>query len=567
MVRAAKSKPAAEPEPTTPTVTQTRTRRTPKPNPKYEETPEVAEKSAEPKKSSAKKAGESSGKGKAAAAAKKTAAPAIKKQKLDLDDEETSSSKERPDSPPPANAKPAGRATRSGKADDSVKAADEPVEEKKPAATAAEPAADTNRSLRGRKRGASPAEEPAKKKKESESDKDTPARPSAITTRKSYLPASAKKPQPVAAAAASPEVKVEVKVEPKVEVKSPVAVALKAAAARTSLSSPKEADIKVEPKKQPLVKKMIISPQPTRQVVQPGVKSPVNVVTRIINAQPKPVPRILNTMISKDKQSPTIKLTGDGRDKKVFSIDLTDDSIKERKVISPAKPGAIKPSPHVRNSIISVKENVVRTPPADLLKNSLNSELNKMKASASLFKRNSVNLNHSSPVLNNSMASRRVTRFESWFVIDVKPTETKPFRHTHTFPLVRLGNAIGEVKLPSEKWEFKISLQKRAEPATEEDEVYNGDGADKSDYEPINILFKRNQIINNRTQIDRSLMIKPNLFTITMNGKQCKLVGAPSDITSLEDLEILLDIVDACDIQTNKCVELVTAEDVRANQS
>lgn len=574
MVRAAKSKAAAEPETPSQASTQTRTRRTPKPNPKYAEeiakeageTPEGGEKSIEQKKSGKK--GDSTGKGKAGAAKK---APVVKKQKLDLDDEETSSSKERPDEEPPVKA--TGRATRSGKAEDSLKVGEESValvdvssivEKKTPAA--ADPIEPTNRSLRGRKRGNedSPAEEAPKKKKESESEKDQPARPSAITTRKSYLPAGAKKP----------DVKVEVKVEPKVEVKSPVLTGVKVAT-RTSLGSPKEAaEVKVEVKKQlPLIKKVIVSPQQqTRQVGQTTVKSPINVVTRIVSTQSKPVPRILNSMISKDKQSPTIKLTGDGRDKKVFSIDLTDDSIKERKVISPVKTitSGVKPSPYVRNPIgVGAKENVVRTPPADLLKNTLVSELSKMKASANMYKRNVVTTNTTTPSPNNNIGSRRITRFESWFVIDVKPTEVKPFRHTHTFPLIRLGNNISELKLPSNKWEFKISLQKRAIAAKDGDEVYNGDisdkteSNDKSEYEPVNILFKRSHNVNNRTQIDRSLMLKSNLYTITINGKQCKLIGAPDDLKSLEDIEILLDILDSNDLLSNKCIELVTADDVK----
>lgn len=582
MGRVAKNKPAAEPEPS-PTVTQTRTRRTPKPNPKYAEesaagskldlsdapnASEGGEKSVEAKKPG-RKPGDSSGKGKGAAAAKK--APPLKKQKLDLDDEETTSSKERPETEPAA--KVTGRATRSGKADESLKVGDESVAivdvssiigEKKTVATAAEPAADTNRSLRGRKRAVAEdvqMEEVPKKKKESESEKDQTPRPSAITTRKSYLPAGAKK-----AVVAAVEVKTEDKVEPKAEPKSPIPAIVKVT--RNSSGSTeikKEPEVKVDNKKLPFVKKIIVSPQP-RQVVQ-QVKSPINVVTRIISSQPKTIPRLLNSMISKDKQSPTIKLTGDGRDKKVFSIDLTDDSIRERKIISPVKATNIKPSPHLRNSNIGVKENVTRTPPADLLKNTLVSELSKMKASANLYKRNTVPVS-AQQAFNNQQASRRITKFESWFVIDVKPIETSPFRHTHTFPLVRLGNNVNSLKLPSEKWEYKISLQRRTDPPKDGEEVFSGNINDKeidkekTNYEPINVLFKRTEQINNRASIVRSLMLKPNLYTITMNGKQCKLIGAPSDIKTLEDLEILLDIIDSCDIQSNKCVELVTSEDV-----
>jgi len=64
----------------------------------------------------------------------------------------------------------------------------------------------------------------------------------------------------------------------------------------------------------------------------------------------------LRNVALKGKQSPNVKLAGDGTDKKVFSIDLTYDSIKEKKILaSPVKMPVKTP--------VAVKENVATNKP------------------------------------------------------------------------------------------------------------------------------------------------------------------------------------------------------------
>lgn len=599
MGRVAKKAPEANKdieESPTQTITQTRTRRTPKPNPKYSEsvvvppkielsdTPgssDVDEKSADVKVvKSVKKAAATPASVKATKTptTKAAKAAAAKRQKLEYDDDEDKATED----------EITPRATRS-KIDqkESLKLGDESVAiidvssiiSKVPA----KPESLKNVRGPGRKRAVpeeSPKEDQAKKKKEEE-------KPSLITARKSYMPSP-----PLGRKAA----KVEAKSEPedvddiKVEVvKTPASTRGRRNAGAIIVESPQsepvekkvKVEVKVEDvkmqdelKKLPMVRKVevIAKTSPAAMIV----KQPQALPTKIINnaATPKPIPRILNSMVTpKGKQSPNVKLAGDGTDKKVFSIDLTDDSIKEKRIATPIK-SPIKTTP------VAVKENVAnnKPQPSMLLKNKLESELSRMKASANMIRRTMIPANPNRNSLPTQMhiqsttgpgGARRITKFESWYVIDVKNLEATPFRHTHNHSLISLGNSVKDLELPSSKWDYKVTLQRRL-PRKEnnnEEEVYTGDVTDKSmeadkhNYEPSSILFKRSHRESNKISIDRSLMLKQNMYTITMNGKQCKLIGAPDDIKSTEDLEILLSIIDSVSLQ-HSCVELVTNHDI-----
>lgn len=597
MGRVAKKAPEAAVEDSpTQTITQTRTRRTPKPNPKY-----ANESTIVPPKIDADDLGASDGEGEnpidvkvvkslkkisdtsASAKGPKTPAAkarAAKKQKLEYDDE--IAKEEDPIEEDKEAAAP--RSTRSGKAgdakdtlkigDDSVAIVDvSSIISKGP--TKAETLKVTPRGA-GRKRAVpeeSPKEDQAKKKKEED-------KPSLITARKSYMPAKKEE--------AKEKVDEEEQPEVNEEPETPKTPAMKTrrnvgAAAESLQSEPAEKkakvevvtkteDSKIDVKKLPVVRR---NEQITKVTPAAKVVTPVALPTKVINNNntAKPIPRILNSMVTpKGKQSPNVKLAGDGTDKKVFSIDLTDDSIKEKKIVaSPVKSSPVRPTP------VAVKENIAnnKPQPSMVLKNKLESELIRMKASANAARRTVVPSNttgrHSLPVQSSATLSgaRRITKFESWYVIDVKNLEPTPFRHTHSHSLIKIGNDIKQLQLPSVKWDYKVTMQRRTRMQNNnEEDIYTGDcGGDKTieanreDYEPASILFKRNHREGSKTTIDRSLMLKQNVFTITMNGKQCKLIGAPDDIHSLDDLEILLNIVDSSNLQ-HSCVELVTSHDI-----
>ena len=589
-----------------PTITQTRTRRTPKPNPKYtsesiiappkleSDTPgssDIDDKDEDKVAKSTKKVGDAiaSAKGVKTPASKGKAA-ALKKQKLDYEEEDEGDKHSDDEKPTPAST----RSTRSAKSDvkDTMKIGDDSVAivDVSSIISKATGKPDSPKNLRGqgRKRAVpaeSPKEDQAKKKKEEE-------KPSLITARKSYMPTGKKadaKPEEEQAEDEEKEEAAEDKKDTSKTVTSTIKTRRNAAATPESPQSEvvekktKIEDVKHEELK-PEVKKLLMKKnEQALKVTTPvaTVKTTGVLPTRVLNnstttivtsSQNKPVPRILNSMITpKGKQSPNVKLAGDGSDKKVFSIDLTDDTVKEKKIISPTFKASVR-------SPVAVKENIAnnKPQPSMVLKNKLESELIRMKASANMVRRQMIPTHLSGrqslpaqQMTNANAVARRITKFESWYVIDVKPQEPTPFRHTHTHSLVNLGNNIKSIQLPSEKWDYKVTLQRRPQRSenNNDEEVYTGDVNDKSieaekaNFEPSSILFKRCNRENNKVLIDRSLMLKQNSYTITMNGKQCKLLGAPDDIKTMEDLEMLLSIIDTCTLQ-HSCVELVTSNDV-----
>lgn len=618
---------AKEIEEEAPTITQTRSRRTPKPNPKYtselliappkidSDASDADDKEGEkPTKSVKKEAATPKPK---TPAAKAKAAAAIKKQKLEYDDE----AEKETDDASEEGEKPAARATRSGKGNDSLKVGNESVAIIDVSSIIGKAESPKPTRAAGRKRAVAepdPPKEDAKKKKEED-------KPSLITARKSYMPSPAlakktadAKIKPIKDEMETNEEPEEVKKEPMEVVKTPATTRTRRNAGEAPQSEIAEKKVKVEESPAPAaeVKKLpTIRPVMTKQTVTPAVKSPLPIVkselpvgktspvvrspgvvvksatvtvksptavlpTKTINnnlsSTPKPVPRILNSMITpRGKQSPNVKLAGDGSDKKVFSIDLTEDAVKEEKkmiVVAQVKTPAKLP--------VAVKENIAfnKPPPSTVLKNKLESELIRMKASANMSKRQGITyarqyMPAQAPPANaafqQTLGARRITKFESWYVIDVKNVDPSPFKHTHTSSLIKFGNIIKDLQLPSSKWDYKVTLQRRM-PKKEnnnEEEVYTGDvtdksvEADKANFEPSSILFKRNYREANKITIDRSLMLKQNMYTITMNGKQCKLIGAPGDIKSGEDIELLLSIIDSSS-PDHSCVEVVTNPDV-----
>jgi hypothetical protein len=614
------------------TVTLTRAKRTPKPNPKYANdsviaTPKAVLESSESNgssdiedklpetkivKSTKKVFGKSD---ESALKAKQPIAKAkslsvIKKQKIEFDDDEKT--KDADEVPPlDISPQPTPRATRSGKN------ASEKLEEKSEIKVGEESVSivdvssiigkstlinvqnqNSPKIVRGigRKRpleASEPAKEDSpKKKKEDE-------RPSNISARKSYiqLPTVAiKKSSDSVTDALKEKSKEEDSTieedEVKEEVKTPVSTmktrrnAATPQSAETVEKKPKldtvaktesSAKSSVEPKKLPMVKKEQITKvtpsntTPTVTVNTNALPTKVNNATPVlVNSTTKPVTRILNSMVTPKgvKGTPNVKLAGDGTDKKVFSIEMSDGSIVEKKTDIVT---SVKPSP-------AIKENVAinKPQPSVLLKNKLESELNRMKASASLMRRQVIT--NTAPAVRHSLGglptvtqvqnitpagARRVTKFESWYVINVKNDDHATPKHTHTYSLTRLGNRIKEVQLPSTKWDYKVTLQRKQkkENNNEDDEVYTGNmmdnsiaASEKQNFEPSSILFKRSNRENNKVMIDRSLMLKGNMFAITMNGKQCPLLGAPNDIQSVEDVEILLQIIDSCNVN-HSCVE------------
>lgn len=280
----------------------------------------------------------------------------------------------------------------------------------------------------------------------------------------------------------------------------------------------------------------------------------------------KPSPRILNSTVTpKAKQTQNVTLLNtDTANNKLFSIDLTEEANSQKEAATTAA---------------AVKENssnvINKTQPAQILKRQLETELNRMRASHKLFAHNQqqrqpIRNRVSMPIV--APQPRRVTKFESWYIIDVPKEETAPQKHNHTFSLIKLGNNVKVMKMPSSEWDYKLTLQKRTMPlkknvnnnqddSIEEDDNNDKSAVEKQNYEPSNIMFKRTNKSPSRVYIDRSMIINGNSYVITIDGKNCKLIGAPDDIKSVADVETLLNILDAVDLK-NSCVELAASENV-----
>ena len=160
---------------------------------------------------------------------------------------------------------------------------------------------------------------------------------------------------------------------------------------------------------------------------------------------------------------------------------------------------------------------------------------------------------------------RKITCFETWFVIKLPTIETVVEQSVLTMSLMNLGNSIHQVTLPSDGWNYHITLQKRSNITSsgeETDDIYTGEvhdnGIDENQkhlYQPVNIMFRRKCTKKEkRMQFDRAIILKNNTFFINVDGKNIKLTGAPTSLHDHADIEILLQIVDDISL-TNPFVE------------
>lgn len=174
-----------------------------------------------------------------------------------------------------------------------------------------------------------------------------------------------------------------------------------------------------------------------------------------------------------------------------------------------------------------------------------------------------------SPVTNVTTISggrkvRKITCFETWFVIKLPQVEPTVPLSILDIELIKLGNEIKEIPLPTPDWSYKITLSRLTKPNTS-GLVYSGEVQDakiKEDekhlYQPTTIMFRReckNKAL--RMQFDRAVIMKNRNFFINVDGKNIKLIGAPQCVQNFEDIEILLQIVENISL-TDSLVEQTT---------
>lgn len=287
--------------------------------------------------------------------------------------------------------------------------------------------------------------------------------------------------------------------------------------------------------------------------------------------------RILNSSLTPiAKQHEQVKLLNTENS---FSIDLTAD---EENNLSPGKKlNKLQDLKGLKNSSNMINKTATMTnreslpqDPKDRLSKSLNASLNLFREQAKNQQKKpspqsvtivkKLETKPGGPVV-----QRKITRFESWFIIDVPKIEIIPQKHLHSFSLMELGNNIKEIELPP-NWDYKIILQRRQlNSSFDSKDVFTGElqeahhhqikESEKRHYEPSNIMFKRTIKQNSRTIIDRSLFFKTDLYAITIDGKKSVLVGAPDNITSIDDIQALLEILHSVNFK-HSCVEGLSSE-------
>ncbi|TDG46994.1 hypothetical protein AWZ03_006575 [Drosophila navojoa] len=180
----------------------------------------------------------------------------------------------------------------------------------------------------------------------------------------------------------------------------------------------------------------------------------------------------------------------------------------------------------------------------------------------------------------NSMCSRngdiveKVTYFDTWYVIrhSIVPNDTSQQRHYLQLPLVKLANAATHMKLPTEKWSNKVTLYMVAPAVLQRHTltIYTGDlkvhkipERERHKYQPSCVIFRRQvspeERIKCHVPFDRVVIFRHNHFSVNFDGKLVNLMGAPETISSLQDVQRLLDIVDSITL-SHSMVEVVTTK-------
>lgn len=150
---------------------------------------------------------------------------------------------------------------------------------------------------------------------------------------------------------------------------------------------------------------------------------------------------------------------------------------------------------------------------------------------------------------------KKVTSYENWFILNFPQIQPQPARSVLCLSLIKLGNQIKQIKLPSAEWSYRITLQKTNKENSDKGEVYVGDieqygvsEGEKANYAPVNITFQRSNVQDDeKSTPDRTVVFQNKSFSMFMNSKPCKLIGAPQYIYDLSEIQTLLHIIHQVD--------------------
>ncbi|KAH8409253.1 hypothetical protein KR009_011250 [Drosophila setifemur] len=169
---------------------------------------------------------------------------------------------------------------------------------------------------------------------------------------------------------------------------------------------------------------------------------------------------------------------------------------------------------------------------------------------------------------------KKITCYETWHVIstpkDTPPKATRQQRTCLELALVKLANVAARVKVPSGKWTSKVTLYKVSPSLMQRQtmtiftgdlKTYNIPEEDRHRYQPSCVLFRRSVLDRSKCRVpyDRAIIFKNKCFYANIDGKHVNLLGAPESVSTVKDVEILLDIVDRLSL-TSGLVEMVNTK-------
>jgi hypothetical protein len=227
-----------------------------------------------------------------------------------------------------------------------------------------------------------------------------------------------------------------------------------------------------------------------------------------------------------------------------------------------------KPPPRILNSQLctNTKSDLTSvvakiTSPKKTLNNNVKTALNRSKENVKQEKPSPVT---QVTTISGGRKVRKITCFETWFVIKLPNIEPTVPKSILDMELIKLGNEIKEIPLPTSDWNYKITLSRLTKP-NPNGLIYSGEVQDanikddeKHFYQPTTIMFRReckNTAL--RMQFDRAVIMKNRNFFINVDGKNVKLIGAPQFVQNFEDIETLLQIVENITL-TDPLVEQTT---------
>ncbi|XP_065363269.1 M-phase inducer phosphatase [Calliphora vicina] len=159
---------------------------------------------------------------------------------------------------------------------------------------------------------------------------------------------------------------------------------------------------------------------------------------------------------------------------------------------------------------------------------------------------------------------KKITCFETWYVINMPMEAKRPavMKNQLEMPLIRLANNAKNVCLPNDLWSSKVTLYELSAQTLGKGTFahFTGDlyehhikEEDRGKYQPSCVMFRRSIEKNHASRMpyDRAVIFKNKTFYTNIEGKNVRLVGAPSIINTEKEIEILLEVVDGLTLQSD----------------